>query len=85
MGTENFQGSQPYSNPRVRNDYYTYDYHVPAEINTSLAFDAQNINRAIQPVAGQPLTFKAVKEGIVLTPLYNIHRQRYVVYWDQCN
>ena len=82
MGTENFHGSQPYSNPWVRNDYYTYDYQVPIGMNVSLAFDAKNINTAIQPVSGQPLTFKAVKEGIVLKPLYNIHRQRYVVYWD---
>lgn len=81
MGTLNFQGSQPYSNPWVRNDYYTYDYRVPVAMNTSLTLDTQNINKAIQPVPGQSLTFRVVKEGIVLKPLYNIHRQRYVVYW----
>lgn len=82
MGAEKFQGSQPYSNPRVRNDYYTYDYHVPAGLITTLALESNNLQGAIKPVQGQPLTFKTVKEGIVLKPLYDIHRERYVVYWN---
>ena len=31
------------------------------------------------------LIFKAAKENIILEPLYNVHRQRYVVYWDWMN
>ncbi|WP_276500185.1 DUF4986 domain-containing protein [Terrimonas pollutisoli] len=36
----------------------------------------------VKPVAGKSLTFKTVKEGITLKPLYDTHRERYVVYWD---
>ena len=82
MGTTGFILPQPYSNPQLHNDYYTYDYHVPADIATSLQMNAANLNDAIKPVAGEKLIFKTVKEGIRLKPLYDIHRERYVVYWD---
>jgi len=74
--------AQFYSDPLQHNDYYTYNYNVPAEIITSLQLDKNKLNDAIKPVAGALLTFKTVKEGIVLRPLYDIHRERYVVYWD---
>ncbi len=82
MGTEGFKGREPYSNPLLHNDYYTYNYSVPAGIVTSLQLDKSKLNDAIKSVAGQLLTFKTVKEGIVLRPLYDIHRERYVVYWE---
>jgi len=66
----------------LRNDYFTYDYHVPTGIPTSLLMGGAKLNDAIKPVAGEKLTFKTVKEGIRLRPLYDIHRERYVVYWD---
>ena len=82
MGAENFTGNEPYSNPLKYNDYYTYDYHQPKNIPAALTLDINNINNAVQSVNGLPLTFKTVKEGITLRPLYDIHRERYVVYWD---
>jgi DUF1680 family protein len=82
MGTAGFTGTEPYSNPLLHNDYYTYDYHVPAGIITALQLDKTKIEEAVKPVEGKLLTFKTVKEGIVLRPLYDIHRERYVVYWD---
>lgn len=82
MGTENFIGREPYSDPAKHNDYYTYDYHVPADIITSLDLNEKDITKSIRPVSGESLTFKTVKEGITLRPLYDIHRERYVVYWD---
>ncbi len=82
MGTEGFKDRAPYSNPRLHNDYYTYSYNVPAGISTLLQLDKNKLTDAIKPVAGQLLTFKTVKEGVVLRPLYDIHRERYVVYWD---
>jgi len=82
MGTEGFIQPEPSSNPQLYNDYYTYNYHVPAGINHSLQVDVKNLNQAIQPVTNVPLTFKTSKEGIVLKPLYDLHRERYVVYWD---
>jgi hypothetical protein len=82
MGKAGFTGREPYSNPLLHNDYYTYDYHVPAGIITALQLDKTKIEEAVKPVEGKLLTFKTVKEGIVLRPLYDIHRERYVVYWD---
>lgn len=82
IGTEAMTSPAPYSDPAKYNDYYSYDYHVPANIISSLVLDKNNLSNAIKPVAGEKLTFKTVKEGITLRPLYDIHRERYVVYWD---
>ena len=82
MGTKDMIGTAPYSDPKKYNDYYSYDYHVPLDIATSLTLDKNNLSNAIKPVAGEQLIFKTVKEGILLRPLYDIHRERYVVYWD---
>jgi DUF1680 family protein len=82
MGTEAMISPAPYSDPAKYNDYYSYDYHVPAKIISSLVLDKNNLSNAIKPVTGEKLVFKTVKEGITLRPLYDIHRERYVVYWD---
>jgi DUF1680 family protein len=82
MGTENMSSPAPYSNPKLHNDYYTYNYNVPNDINTDVDVDINKLDAFIKPVAGEKLTFETVKEGIKLRPLYDIHRERYVVYWD---
>lgn len=81
MGTQEFTGRAPYSDPTQHNDYYTYDFKVPSNLTTSLNMYKENPSLAIKAVNGKPLTF-TTKEGITLRPLYDIHRQRYVVYWD---
>ncbi|HKZ65831.1 MAG TPA: beta-L-arabinofuranosidase domain-containing protein [Chitinophagaceae bacterium] len=82
MGTEAMISPAPYSDPTKYNDYYSYDYHVPANIVSSLTLDRNDLSNAIKPVAGEKLVFKTVKDGVVLRPLYDIHRERYTVYWD---
>ena len=82
MGTEGMISPEPYSNPKLYNDYYTYNYHVPDNITDTLGVDVKNLSGFIKPVMGGKLTFKTIKEGIVLKPLYDIHRERYVVYWN---
>ncbi|MDB5248110.1 MAG: acetyl-CoA carboxylase [Segetibacter sp.] len=82
MGTEGMADPAPYSNPKLYNDYYTYNYNVPENITKGLSIDVKNLEATIKPVAGEKLTFKTVKEGVVLKPLYDTHRERYVVYWD---
>jgi uncharacterized protein len=82
MGTEGMISPAPFSDPRKYNDYYTYDYKAPAGIVSTLKLDLKKPDDFIKPVMGKPLTFKTVKEGIILKPLYNTHRERYVVYWD---
>ena len=40
----------------------------------------------LEPVEGKPLVFKArgvgPADGILFRPLYDLHHQRYSVYWD---
>lgn len=79
-GTEGMQAPAPDSNPALYNDYYTYDYHIPAGLRTTLKLDVKHSERSVQRV-GTELKF-TTSQGDVIEPLYNIHRQRYVVYWD---
>ena len=62
------------------NDYYTYNYHIPAELNTTLQIDRKHPGHSLQRT-GEELIFKT-SQGNVLRPLYDLHHQRYVVYWD---
>jgi uncharacterized protein len=83
MGTEGMQQPVPYSNPKINNDYYSYKFIIPAGLRTSLELKDLELEKEIIPVKTETgLTFKTIKEGIELEPLYRIHRQRYVVYWD---
>lgn len=81
MGTEGMTAPAPFSDPDVRNDYYTYDYNIPENIETSLALDRKNLNHWIKRV-GNELKFNVVGSDVVLEPIHKIHHQRYVVYWD---
>ncbi|OJV87607.1 MAG: glycosyl hydrolase [Bacteroidia bacterium 44-10] len=82
MGTEGMDAPAPFSDPHQHNDYYTYDYRVPADMTTALKLDKKNLNRYIKPSDSEKLVFNVINEDIRLEPLYNIHRQWYVVYWD---
>ncbi len=76
MGTEGFAAPQPDSDPSLYNDYYTYDYGIPAVVDDSLHFDPASIRR-------EKGTLRFVTpDGRELAPLYDLHRERYVVYWN---
>ena len=79
-GTEGMQAPAPFSNPALYNDYYTYNFHVPADLRTSLKVDMKHPERTLQRT-GKELEF-TTEQGDVIRPLYDLHRQRYVVYWD---
>lgn len=79
-GTEGMQPSAPYSDPALYNDYYTYDYHIPAGLKTVLKVNAKHPERSIRRL-GKELKFITL-QGDTISPLYDVHRQRYVVYWD---
>lgn len=70
----------PFSDPEQYNDYYTYDYYVPAGLKTTLQIDKKHPERALKRT-GDGLRF-TTPQGDVIRPLYDLHRQRYVVYWD---
>lgn len=74
------EGVRPFSDPTVRNDYYTYDYKIPSAIDPSITLDITNPEATIAKT-DKPLQFTTA-EGKTLRPLYDTHRTRYVVYWD---
>ncbi len=82
MGTEGMHAPAPFSDPHQHNDYYTYDYRIPANLPTALKLDKKNLNRYITPSDSEKLVFNILNENNRLEPLYKIHHQRYVVYWD---
>ena len=79
-GTEGMQAPAPFSDPALYNDYYTYNFHVPADLRTSLKMDVKHPERTLHRV-GKDLKF-TTEQGDVIRPLYDLHHQRYVVYWD---
>lgn len=76
MGTEGMAAPAPFSDPSVRNDYYTYDYRIPAGLNTTL--DPSGVSRATDG----SLHF-TTDDGRLLMPLYDAHHRRYTVYWNR--
>lgn len=80
MGTEGI--TSVFSDPKEYNDYYTYDFKVPANLTKSIVLGDRKLDSHIKPVEGKKLTFKTSTEGITLKPIHKIHRERYVVYWD---
>ena len=77
-GTEGMQAPAPFSDPALYNDYY--NFHVPADLRTSLKIDVKHPERTLHRV-GKDLKF-TTEQGDVIRPLYDLHHQRYVVYWD---
>ncbi len=82
MGTEGMESPAPFSDPCKHNDYYTYDYHVPDNLISALYLDRNKLSNSIKSVGTEGLIFNVLKENIRLEPIYKIHHQRYVVYWD---
>lgn len=82
MGTEGMEAPAPFSDPTKHNDYYTYDYKVPANIKTGLQLDKKKPAQYIKASGSEKLVFNAINEDIRLEPIYKIHHQRYVVYWN---
>lgn len=62
----------PFSDPTKHNDYYTFNFQVPDSIKSLPA-------SSLHPVSDFA-EFETV-DGIRVSPLYDIHHERYVVYW----
>ena len=50
------QAPAPFSDPALYNDYYTYNFHVPADLRTSLKIDVKHPKRTLHRV-GKDLKF----------------------------
>ncbi|MBR0036574.1 MAG: glycoside hydrolase family 127 protein [Bacteroidales bacterium] len=71
LGTEEMNC---WSDPQKHNDYYGYDYAVPASLR-SVLLDLSQLKR-------QDGLMWMTQDGIPVKPLYETHRQRYVIYWQ---
>lgn len=80
LGTEGMSESSIFSNPKVHNDYYSKDYHVPPYMDFNLRINTKHPEKSLVPTR-KPLEYKT-KKGTIVMPLYDIHRQRYIVYWN---
>lgn len=78
MGSEGMTAPAPFSDPTVRNDYYTYDYHIPAGLKTSL-----QLTDGLPQLTRTPGTLRfTAPDGTILEPLYDLHHRRYTVYFE---
>jgi len=82
MGTEGMIDPAPYSNPKLYNDYYTYDYHIPNTISNELNLSARNLENSIVKDEEGTLKFQIKGTNNVLKPIYNMHQERYTIYWN---
>jgi DUF1680 family protein len=82
MGTEELPAAASYA--RDQND--RNNFIIPANLVHELHTNGAKNFSWLKQVPNEPLTFKTTKEAapqeITLMPYYNIHHQRYVVYWD---
>ncbi len=79
LGTQGMELPAPYSDSSKYNDYYTYDYHIPAGLPVTLKWNSSHPEKTLRRIS-RSLAFETV-DGQRLIPLYDAHRQRYVVYW----
>ena len=63
----------PFSDPSRYNDYYTFDYQIPFNLDDCLSGAA-----SLEPLG--PLSFRT-SGGVPVIPLYDAHHVRYAVYW----
>lgn len=69
--------AHPFSDPKKYNDYYTFDFHVPADCVSHSVLSSANALRRISP-----LHYKT-PSGLTLHPFFDAHHERYVVYWKK--
>lgn len=65
----------PFSDPTKHNDYYTYDFQVPDSI--------KSVSAPEKLLPTEHFAEFVTPEGIHVSPLYDIHHERYVVYWHR--
>lgn len=86
LGTDGITKPAPYHDPSDPYQYYDYDYNIPSGLPHVLEIKGKKITELLKPVKGMPLTFQLIANGqnpaVTLVPYFDLHRQRYVVYWD---
>lgn len=87
LGTNGILPPAPFSDPSKHDDYYTYNYKIPNGITNQLDIPVHNYKNWIKRAGSNRGIEFDIKNGdtgseIALKPFYQIHRQRYNVYWQ---
>lgn len=69
--------SSPFSDPSKYNDYYTYDYKIPAEIKAKASISG------LDEIKKDGKADFVTASGIRLVPFFDVHHKRYIVYWNK--
>lgn len=80
QGTEGMLFPAPFSNSKLYNDYYTYDYRVPKGFQTTLSINIKHPECVMECIGKEPKF--STEQGDIICPLYDVHHQRYMVYWS---
>ena len=62
----------PFSNPQKYNDYYTFDFKIPASTVEKTKYEGLKSSKIFK-----------MKNGAELVPFYDAHHCRYAVYWQK--
>jgi DUF1680 family protein len=85
MGTEAMVAPAPFHDPGDPYQYYNYDYHIPAGTSDSLFTAGRPVADWVK-AGNRPLTFTLTDTRggryLPLVPYYNLHKQRYIIYWN---
>lgn len=68
---------KPFSDPSKHNDYYTFDYKVPAGLAGKTRIEGASCLKK-----NAPLDY-TTPQGVRVKPFYDVHHERYVVYWNK--
>ncbi|MEO6961318.1 MAG: beta-L-arabinofuranosidase domain-containing protein [Puia sp.] len=86
MGTDGMHTPESFLDTLDPFGYYGYDFRVPADLIHTLKAKDKELNTLLKPVPGSPLTFVTAEgvaaKPVTLRPFYDLHNERYVVYWD---
>lgn len=100
LGTDGMPADSAYAKDHLA--YTGADLFIPADLRDRqepydldtpsiprLDVDPERVDEWVQPVDGEPLTFRVAGAGlqndIMLRPFYDVHHQRYTVYWPLAN
>lgn len=77
----------PFSDPTKYNDYYTYDFKIPASTVEKAKYDGLKTIQRVEDHSNADkssldLRFKT-KHGVEIVPFFDAHHCRYAVYWQK--
>ena len=77
----------PFSDPAKYNDYYTFNFQIPASTVEKAKYDGLKTIKRVEDRSNGTQTaldlrFRT-KEGVEIIPFFDAHHCRYVVYWQK--